>query len=181
MRMNVFLPLLCLGLVLLAGCGYNGNATTSTGNSATATSVPRVTPATSPTATVMPTGTHASGSGGVSVHLSASGYHAHDTIVVTITNGTSQTISFADHQSNCTIVLLQRQNATTWEPVSLCKLMILTRILSMDAGKSQTVSLHAPASGWQTGMYRVSFSYNGGASASRSPVAAASSPVFQVN
>ena len=123
MRMNMFLPLLCLGLVLLAGCGYNGNATTSTGNSVTATTVPRVTPATTPTATVMPTGTPASGSGGVFVHLSASGYHAHDTIVVTITNGTSQTISFADHQSNCTIVLLQHQNATTWEPVSLCKLM----------------------------------------------------------
>lgn len=176
------LLLLCLGLVLLAGCGYNGNTPASTGNSVTATTASSATPGTTATATAAtPAATRAPGSGGVTVQLSASGYHAHGTIVVTITNGTSQTIAFPDHQSNCTIVLLQRQSATGWQPVSICREMILTRILTLGAGKSQSVSLHASDSGWQTGTYRVTFGYGAGANANAAHGLAVSSPVFQVS
>lgn len=176
------LLLLCLGLVLLAGCGYNGNTPTSTGNSAMAAGTPSVTPGATATATAAtPAATRASGSGGVTIQLSASGYHARDTIVVTIANGTSQTIAFPDHQSNCTIVLLQRQSATSWQPVSICREMILTRILTLGAGKSQIVSLHAPGNGWQTGTYRVTFGYGVGANASAARGSTVSSLVFQVN
>ncbi len=185
MRLKLFLPLLGLGLVLLAGCGYNGKATPSTGDAATATAVPSITPGATATAatTATPAATQPSSAGGVTVQLSASGYHAHDTIVVTVTNGTSQTIAFPDHQSNCTVVLLQNQSATNWESVSICKEMILTRILTLGAGKSQSVSLHAPGTGWQTGTYRVTFSYGVGADAevNRSPMADVSSPVFQIS
>lgn len=176
MRRNISLLLLCLGLLLLAGCGYNGNATsTGSGLPGTATVVSRVTPgATStPTTTTGPLST----SGHVSVQLSTTGYHIHDPITVTITNGTSQSIGFADHQSDCTIVLLQRQNTASWTPIGICRLMTLTRFLSLDAGKSTTVSLRAPATGWQTGSYRVLFSYGG----THGNGNAASSAVFQIH
>jgi len=164
--------LLCLGILLLAGCGYNGTATpTTAGSSTTVTAVTpgAITPSATTAATVAPSGSR---SGHVTMKISASSYHSNDTIVVTITNGTSQPISFADHQSNCTIVLLQRQDGPSWQQIGQCRLMIATRFLSLDAGKSETVSLKAPTTLWQKGTYRVTFTYG---------VAVLYSSLFQIN
>ncbi len=174
--------LLCLSLLLLAGCGYNGTATTSTGSPATVTAVTAITPgATTTAAAVTPSTTPNAHSGNVTVQLSASGYHAHEAITVTISNGTAQTISFADHQSNCTVVLLQRQNTANWDSVNLCKLMTLTRLLSLNAGKSTTAILQASGTTWQTGTYRVAFGYSAGPDGSSGPATVAYSSVFQVS
>lgn len=172
-----FTFLLGLSILLLAGCGYNGTVTSS-GSTATVTAVSAITPGAATASSSPVPGSH---SGSVTVQISASHYHTQDTIGVTISNGTSQTISFADHQSNCTMVLLQHQNAANWEPVNICKLMTLTRFLSLKAGQSTTATLRTAGTAWQTGEYRVAFSYSAGADGQPGSSGVAYSPVFQVN
>lgn len=176
-----FILLLGLSILLLAGCGYNGSITSSTGSTATVTAVSALTPSATRAATASTSPIPNSHSGSVTVQISALHYHTQDTIGVTISNGTSQTISFADHQSNCTMVLLQHQNAANWDSVNLCKLMTLTRFLSLKAGQSTTVTLHASETAWQTGTYRVAFSYNAGADSQPGSSGVAYSPMFQIN
>lgn len=181
MRMKISLLLfLCLGVVLLAGCGYNGAVGTPGQSSATfaptVTAVPRSTPGAHPTAT--PAHTPPSGSGQVVVQLSALTYRPGATMNITIINRTSQRVVFADHQSECSVVLLQHQTALSWDTVAPCKLMIVTRLHELAAGASQSVSLKAPSA--PTGTYRVVFSYNGGARVSPGAFAFAYSPLFQV-
>lgn len=161
-RKFALISLLCLSILLLAGCGYNGTVPTSTGSSVTVTAISAITPGPTGGTTPSPSTGPSSHSGEVTVQTSAASYHAQDSIVITISNGTSQTISFADHQSNCTIVLLQHQHATNWDSINPCRLMTLTRFLSLDAGKSTTVTLRTSVTAWQTGTYRVAFSYNTG-------------------
>jgi hypothetical protein len=173
---------LCLGLLLLAGCGYSGTVSTPAQNTPTlaptATAVPRITPGTHPTATPSPAHIPVPGSGQVVVQLSALTYRPGASIGITILNRTSQRIVFSDHQSECSVVLLQHQTALSWEPVALCKLMIVTRLHELAAGASQTVSLMAPVQ--PAGTYRVVFSYNGGTSLNRGSLQVSYSPQFQV-
>jgi outer membrane lipopolysaccharide assembly protein LptE/RlpB len=177
-RKFALILLLSLSILLLAGCGYNGTVRTLTGGTV---AVPATSTTSSGTTTTSPSTTPNLHTSGVTVRVSASGYHVHDTIMVTISNNTSQTISFADHQSNCTIVLLQHQNAANWGQVNLCKLMTLTRFLSLKAGQSTTATLHASGTDWQTGTYRVAFSYVMGADGHQGSTGVVYSPIFQVS
>lgn len=152
------LPIACLLLVLLGGCGHNATQ---------GTSVP-------PTATAKPS----TPAGSVTVHVDALSYRANDAISVTLSNQSNQTIQFPDHLTNCTIVLLQRQVNESWESVNLCRLMIVTWMHSLDAGHSFTVKLVAPPNQWMTGLYRASLSYRMSHDAGRPT--AISSAVFQV-
>lgn len=179
-KSGIALPL-CLCILLLAGCGYNGNTSNTSTNTAAqpATATAPVTPA----ATATPRTTPGASSAGVSVRSSASTYHPNETIVITITNATAQPISFADHQTNCSIVLLQHRDGTSWKSIALCKLMTLTRFLSLAAGHSSTISLKASAT-WQKGDYRAAFTYSMGSletAGTRRPATISYSPIFQVN
>ena len=183
MRMKISLLLsLCLGVVLLAGCGYNGAVGSNTGQKAatfppTGTSVPRITPGIHPTPTTAPAHTPTSGSGKVVVQIAALTYQPGATINITIINRTSQRILFSDHQSQCSVVLLQHQTALSWESVDSCKLMIVTRMHQLATGASQTVVLRAPS---QAGTYRLVFRYNTGPGVSPGAFATAFSALFQV-
>lgn len=181
-KSGIALPL-CLCILLLAGCGYNGKTSNSSTNTAAqpATATAPITPAA--TATATPRITPGTSSTGVSVRSSASTYHPNETIVITITNATTQPISFADHQTNCSIVLLQHRDGTSWKSVALCKLMTLTRFLSLAAGHSSTISLKASDT-WQKGDYRAAFTYSMGSletAGTRRPATISYSPIFQVN
>lgn len=180
---------LCLWLALglfLAGCGYNGISTTgasstATGSAATPTGVVRLTPggpgATS-TATASPRGTAGQG---VAVRASASLYRPGQTIVVTIFNHSAHPIFFANHQTNCTVVLLQVQTGSLWQPVALCKLMIVTRWLSLGAGNSLSVALKPGQAGWTAGTYRIAFRYASNAPAASGSVQDIFSSLFRVS
>lgn len=178
--------LLALSLFLV-GCGYNG-VTTTTGASPSATSVAGtptvvtrltpVTPGATSTTTAPPQGTPGQG---VIVQISASRYGPHDAIMVTIFNHTTQTIFFRNHQTECTVVLLQLQAGSIWQSVAPCKLMIVTKLFSLDASKSLNLSLRPPPAGWSAGTYRVAFHY--GSKTPVSPTASLNvfSPLFQVS
>lgn len=76
-------------------------------------------------------------------------------------------------------MLLQRQVNTSWESISLCTLMMVTRMQSLDAGHSLTVRLAAPSNQWLPGLYRVKLSY--AASQEENHVITIYSAVFQVH
>jgi len=103
--------------------------------------------------------------GSVTLHVDAQSYRIGDTISVTLSNQSNQTIFFPDHLTNCTVILLQRQKVQplAGENVSAifspCRLAIATRIHSLGAGERLVVRLVAPLDGWVPGFYRATLSY----------------------
>ena len=125
----------------LVGCGSNATNGTAV-------------PPTVTTASSSPAST-----GSVTVGTDAPTYRTGDAIAVTLSNQSLQTILFPDHLTYCTIVLLQRQEDESWESINLCKLMIMTRMHSLEAGHNLMVKLVAPPNQWMSGLYRVKLSY----------------------
>jgi hypothetical protein len=148
-------------LTLLTGCG----PATSTGQSghplATTTPSPGAEP--SPGATSTPTGTVSAGP--VTLHVDASSYQVYDTISVTLSNQSNQTIYFPDHLTDCSVILLQQlegQSPTSGSgpsSVSPCRAEMVTRMHTLAPRQSLSVSLVAPSNGWSPGLYRAALSY----------------------
>lgn len=155
----------------LTGCGQHG----STGGGTNATPAPTNIPSPAVTSTSLPTAS----AGQVSLRVGATTYHASDTISVTLSNQSPQAISFPDHLTNCTVILLQRQGNGSWQSVNLCKLMTPTRLHKLEAGKSLTVALTPPPSLWDIGSYRATVRY-GPAQPFGGSATTLSSAVFQV-
>ena len=130
-----FLPAGFILVLLMAACGHNA--------SGGATPSPTEKPPTLP----------------VTLHVVATGYSQGSTISVTIQNQSGQTIYFADHRTNCTVLLLERQVNGTWEPVAPCKLMLATHIHSLKTGESSTIPITTTTQ-WLTGHYQARLDYN---------------------
>src|SRR5260370_5870500 len=131
------LPVGIILLLLLGGCGYNGRSGAPT-------------PATSPS--VPPTDS-------VVLQVGAASYRAGETIRVTIINHSAQTISFTDHKTSCTVLLFEHQVGSSWESVVPCKLMIMTRLLSLKAGATLDVKL-VPSLQLPAGTYLAQLDYS---------------------
>lgn len=171
---------------LLGGCGYNAAGTGSSPSSTATTSAPRATPgSTTPganaSATVSPGNTPAPGSGLVTVQTSAALYHPRDTIVVTISTHMARVIFFPNGQTDCSVVLLQLRTGSSWRPIALCRLMVMTRITPLEAGKSLTVSLKAGFTPWPAGTYRIAFHYSAQTNSVFGAYQETFSPLFQVS
>jgi hypothetical protein len=83
-------------LLFLEGCRYSGGS----GDTPPATS-PSVPPADL-----------------VVLHVGAASYQAGETVRVTIRNQGTQPISFTDHKTNCSVLLLEHQVGSSWEAVT---------------------------------------------------------------
>lgn len=168
----IFSTLAALGS--LAGCGQNFSSG-ATNPSATPT-----TPSTTPQASA----TSATTEGPITLRTSALLYQPGDSIVVTLSNGSKQTIYFPDHQTNCTIILLQRlraqPKANEGGPTGInpCRLAIATRIHSLGPGQRQVVTLVAPKGGWPAGLYLATLNYR--LSPSIGSSTSLSSPTFAI-
>ncbi|EFH89161.1 hypothetical protein Krac_10701 [Ktedonobacter racemifer DSM 44963] len=159
---------LCLWFcLLLGGCGYNASGTADSPSPTVTTLSPTratpgsLTPGANASAIVSPGNTPAPVSGLVTVQTSSALYHPRNTIVVTISSHMARVILFPNGQTNCSVVLLQLQTGSSWRSIALCKLMVLTRIATLEAGKSLTVSLKAGFTPWPIGTYRIAFQYSG--------------------
>ncbi len=130
-----FLPIGIVIVFLLVGCGH------SAGSGATPS--PTGKPPTLP----------------VTLQVGATSYARGNTISVTIQNQSGQTIYFADHRTNCTVLLLERQASGTWEPVATCKLMIATHLHSLKAGENSTVTI-VTTDQWPIGHYHARLDYS---------------------
>lgn len=156
-------------LLLLAACGQNfsgsGNGSSQPGLSGTPgtaqvvktgiipTGVP-LHPSPTPTAPTQLTGK-------VTVQLARVPQQVGDSMVFTINNQTNQQILFSDHLTACTVLLLQVESpgSGTWQAVALCKLMTVTRLHTLEAGKTLSITLTPPGSQWTPGLYRALLSY----------------------
>jgi hypothetical protein len=91
-------------------------------------------------------------------------YTSSSTITVTLTNQYLTSIITFDHQSGCTILTLQRQTNSGWQPVGACAMGRATRQITIAAGETIQIML-APGAGqlqarlWPTGTYRAVFHY----------------------
>lgn len=168
---RLYRPILLLAsagmLLLLAACGQNfggsGNNSSQPGLGGTPgtaqivktgivpTNVP---PRPSQTAPAQLTGK-------VTVQIDTPPQRISDSMVFTINNSTNQQVLFSDHLSECTVLLLQVQPATggTWQAVAPCKLMTVTRLHMLEAGKTLTVTLTPPGGHWTPGLYQALLSY----------------------
>lgn len=151
-------------LLLLAGCGtnYTGSGASPTGiagTPGTAIAVTRIPGHASPTPSTVATATGPKGT--VTLQLSAVPQQSSDPVMLTLNNQTDQTILFSDHLTECTVVLLQLQlpNSGTWQAVAPCRLMTVTRLLSLASGKALTIKLIPPGGQWVSGTYRAMLSY----------------------
>src|SRR5581483_9734207 len=194
-RNSIFLVFACIfvSAFLVIGCGASqptssgnanhGTATTEPSNSVSSTSTstaastptPAATSASTavatPTSKPVPTGVQTTPStGAVRLLLNKSSYAPYETITVTIQNGFATPITTTDHQSGCTMVLLQMQDAKgSWQMQGLCREGIATRMVTLAAGSSTVQSL-SPQSGtfargstWARGQYRFVFTFSKGA------------------
>ncbi len=160
------LPIGIMLMVLLVGCGHNdGSASGSgvppsppgSGNDVTPTSTGIGSNATpSPTQPLAQSSTAA-----VILQVGAASYPAGSTVHVTIKNQSNQTINFADHQTNCTVLTVQRQVGDSWQAMAPCRQMIVTRLHALSAGASMDVSITTTGP-WSAGVYRARLDYRGG-------------------
>jgi hypothetical protein len=138
---------------LLASCGQQS----STGGGMNATPAPTHAPSPAVTKTPLPTAT----TGAVSLSVDAMSYHPTETISITLSNQSTQAISFPDHLTNCTVIQLQSQVHGNWENVHACLLMTPTRLHRLDAGKRLTVALVSSAARpWAVGLYHATLRYS---------------------
>lgn len=154
----VLLPLLflsgCGPSGLSGGAGQQGAATPSTTASATRVATMTVTPP----------------PGAVTLLLGQTHAGVTDAVSVTVANGLPTTIVVADHQSECTVVTLERQAGAKWLAVASCQLETPTRLLPIPSNAARTVKLQ-PADGpqphvWQAGTFRFMLQYSTGAQTS---------------
>jgi hypothetical protein len=84
-------------------------------------------------------------------------------VTATIANGLSTSILAADHQSDCTVLLIEYLAGQTWQPQNLCLLKSRTRLISFAAGTATSQALQPPSgantSGWPAGTYRIALTY----------------------
>jgi hypothetical protein len=62
-------------------------------------------------------------------------------VTATIANGLSTSILAADHQSDCTVLLIEYLAGQTWQPQNLCLLKSRTRLVSFGAGTATSQAL----------------------------------------
>jgi hypothetical protein len=95
--------------------------------------------------------------GRVTVTVDKTHYAPTDTITVTIFNGLAASVSTTDHQTNCTMVTLERSVNGAWQTIAPCRLMTPTRVVPIPPGAT-TQRLGSTA--WPVGTYRVVFHYS---------------------
>lgn len=124
-------------ILLLAGCGFSQTPSTSTGSGA-------ATP------------------GQVTITTGKSQYAPAETIDVTIANGLPSGILAADHQSDCTVLVIEHLSGQTWQAQNPCLLKTPTRLIPFSAGTTTQQRLVPPtgaSAGWPIGSYRIVFTY----------------------
>lgn len=159
-------PIGIMLMVLLIGCGHNdgsasgsgtGGSPTGSGNGVTPTS--NATPSGPASRPTQPSSQPPTS--GVILQVGAASYTPGSTVHVTIKNQSNQAINFADHLTNCTVLTVQRQVGGSWQAMAPCRLEIMTRLHTLNAGASLDVSINT-AGPWPAGVYRARLDFRSG-------------------
>ncbi|HLZ22649.1 MAG TPA: hypothetical protein VKQ30_11060 [Ktedonobacterales bacterium] len=103
-------------------------------------------------------------SGEIILALDKAQYGPHDTIVVSIFNSGPIAILVADHQTNCSLICLQRLSNGAWQQVQLCRMKTPTRLIEVPAASTMVQRLvpgsdQATTAAWLLGIYRAALQY----------------------
>lgn len=90
--------------------------------------------------------------GGLVISTDSDTYNIGDTIIVTLTNQGSQSITVYDHLTNCSVIQLQRQEDGTWKDVYPCNRLIAT--FPHDVEPGQSLAVEFDSSSYDPGLYR---------------------------
>lgn len=154
---RVTMLLAVLAFASLAACGKSSDnaANGQPANPTNGTAIPTFT-----SAPQVPT------PGKVGLALSKVRYTADEAMVITILNGLTTPITASDHHSGCTLVDVQLLTSNnTWQTVGKCLQGKPTRLISLAAGATSAQTISPGASNlalnaaWQTGTYRIAFTY----------------------
>ncbi|HEX6798425.1 MAG TPA: hypothetical protein VF116_12015 [Ktedonobacterales bacterium] len=159
----------CALVILLAGCGVTtgGSADTSGTSSTTANPATATASASASAATATATASGAT-SGAVTLSVGAGQYSASDRVVVTIRNGGDTSIFVQQHNTSCSLILLERLVNGAWQQVYPCNDGFPhPTVGEVAAGSAKVVQLvplvsgnaEATGSQWQAGTYRAALSY----------------------
>ena len=154
-------------LLLLTACGQNfgssGNSNSQPGSGGTPGTAQIVKTGIVPTnVPAQPSQTApAQLTGKVTLQIATPPQRTSNSVVFTINNQTNQQILFSDHLSECTVLLLQVQSPGSglWQAIAPCKLMTVTRLHTLEAGKTLSVTLIPPGGHWTPGLYQALLSY----------------------
>jgi hypothetical protein len=109
---------------------------------------------------------HAAAAGSVSIATDKTLYSDTEPMQVTVTNGLSQPIYAFDTKANCSILELQQQISSVWQPSSQvpCPQRRAARPIMIGAGAMYTATIHATTrtgapSVFTPGSYRLALSY----------------------
>ncbi|HEX5547338.1 MAG TPA: hypothetical protein VFX24_08010 [Ktedonobacterales bacterium] len=168
MRVIHFPPLKRVGrivpvalVLMLAACGVTTTGEQpggTTGNTPAATAASTATSGGTPVSSVPPTNA-------ITLTTDHASYTTSATIIVTLINGRSTSIFTFDHQTSCTILTLQRQTASGWQPVGGCAQGRMTVQVEVKAGANMKITL-SPSAGqihpapWPAGTYRAVLNYS---------------------
>ena len=142
LRIRWLLPI--IGVIMLTGCGPNTSQNVPT------TPLPQL----------------SSSNGPITMTVDAPSYQPSETITVTLSNQGSETITFADHHTNCTVFLLQQRVNESWKSIENCYLGRKSIWFTLDAGKQLVVKLAPPEENWSSGLYHVTLDYRTGQASS---------------
>lgn len=163
---------LMLILVLAFGftaCGYAYQSQTNnntTGTTSAATPVPTKTIASTPKPTSV--SSTALTPGQVKLVLNKTQYAPDEVVTVSILNGLTSNIYTTNHQSACSILLIEWQSNTGWVTIGRCLVETPTGEVLLRAGSTTTLQFKPlsatprPTSTdlWRTGTYRVTLFYH---------------------
>lgn len=174
-------------ILLLAGCGVTATGGASGPQSATS---PATATAASHAAATQTAATSGATSGPVTLTVGSAQYAASDRIVVTIHNGSGAPIYAQQHNTSCSMILLERLVNDVWQPVYPCvngfPHPTVGRVAAASALVVQLVPIvsgDAEATGgvqWPAGTYRATLLYTTNQATAFSQGTAAYSTTFTI-
>jgi hypothetical protein len=94
----------------------------------------------------------------ISVNLPQQLYSTKDSLKVILSNQGNESVSFLDHHSNCTEVILQRLINTAWQEINPCATTDSPIQFFLEAKREATLFLNPLPNGWIPGTYRAALS-----------------------
>jgi len=122
--------------------------------------------------------------GRITITVSAPSYGPGQVVSATIANGLDKPVFTTDSKSDCSIAILEREEADTWNPILTCMVRRPPVTVAIGSSRGRTVlinlsNLAALGTPLEAGIYRLTFTYGLGREQGREPLVA-HSPTFEI-
>jgi hypothetical protein len=122
--------------------------------------------------------------GKITITVSASSYGPGQVVSATIANGLDKPVFTTDSKSDCSIAILEREEAGAWNPILTCMVRRPPVTVAIGSSRGRTVLMNlsnfaAPGTPLEAGTYRLTFTYGLGREQGQEPLVARS-PTFEI-